>query len=434
MRSCVLVLATVLFSFNASQQSFAAAPEGARSATSFDTTKRVLWTTGNVQGSPEPPDPFTTENAFPNIRFVEPLSVGLMPGGKRFGVATRPGKVFTFEISPTADRAQLMIDIQRTVYGFAFHPQFATNGYFYLTYVLDPKLTEEKGSRLSRFQVKPGTLEANPSSEKILLEWPSGGHNGGCLRFGPDGYLYLSTGDGSGIADGLLTGQDTSDLLGAILRIDVDHSQGSIPYSIPSDNPFVGQKDSRGEAWSIGHRQVWKFSFDRQKRLWAGEVGQDLWEMVYLIQRGGNYGWSVREGLHPFRPERRKGPGPFIDPLVEHPHSDFRSLTGGYVFESTRLPELKGAYVYGDYDTGKLWSFKLVAGKVTEHRQLTDTQIRIVEFAQDDSGEVFLVDFVGGGLHKIVKAPPAAPTKPFPRKLSETGLFASTKDHSPAPG
>ena len=230
------------------------------------------------------------------------------------------------------------------------------------------------------------------------------------------------------------TGQDISDLLGSILRIDVDHPDGSRPYSIPKDNPFVGRANARGEIWSFGHRQVWKFSFDNQQRLWAGEVGQDLWEMVYLIQKGGNYGWSVNEGKHPFRPERPKGPGEFVAPLVEHPHSDFRSITGGYVFESDRLPELKGAYIYGDYDTGKLWSLKYSGGKVTESRQLTDTQIRIVEFAQDGAGEVYLVDFAGGGFHRIVKAPPQVETKPFPRKLSETGLFASTKDLIPAAG
>ena len=230
------------------------------------------------------------------------------------------------------------------------------------------------------------------------------------------------------------TGQKIDDLLGSILRIDVDHPDSNRPYSIPQDNPFVATPGARGEIWSFGHRQVWKFSFDNQNRLWAGEVGQDLWEMVYLIQKGGNYGWSVNEGKHSFRPERPKGPGEFQAPIVEHSHTDFRSITGGYVFQSSRLPELKGAYIYGDYDTGKLWSLRVDGKKVTESRELADTQIRTVEFAQDDAGEVYLVDFAGGGFHRIVKAPPQVATKPFPRKLSETGLFASTKDHIPAAG
>jgi uncharacterized repeat protein (TIGR03806 family) len=316
-----------------------------------------------------------------------------------------------------------------------FHPQFASNRQIFVTYILDPAQTQDQGSRVSRFELRDGaTPEATLKTEKVILEWPSGGHNGGCMRFGPDGCLYLATGDGSGIADGLETGQNIGDLLGAILRIDVDRPGDTLPYTIPKDNPFVGQAGARGEIWSFGHRQIWKFSFDDQKRLWAGEVGQDLWEMIYVIQRGGNYGWSVNEGKHPFRPERPRGPGEFQQPIVEHPHSDFRSITGGYVCRSERLPELKGAYIYGDYDTGKLWSLKYDGDKVTAHQQLADTQIRIVEFTQDAAGEVYLVDFAGGGLHKIVTAPPVVATKPFPRKLSETGLFASTKDYRPAKG
>ncbi len=395
--------------------------------------KRELWITGNIHGSPEPPDRFTTQDAFPKLKFHEPLSVGAVPGQNRFGVATRPGKIYLFDNRPDVSESELILDLKHTTYGLVFHPKFATNRQIFVTYIVDPAKTDENGSRLSRFEIG-ASPEATLKSEKIILEWPSGGHNGGCLRFGPDGYLYLATGDGSGIADGLETGQNIKDLLGSILRIDVDQPGGRRSYSVPADNPFANRKDARGEIWSFGHRQVWKFSFDDQKRLWAGEVGQDLWEMVYLIQRGGNYGWSVNEGKHPFRPERPRGPGDFQQPVVEHPHSDFRSITGGYVFQSDRLPELKGAYVYGDYDTGKVWSLKYENGKVTAHQQLADTQIRIVEFAQDAAGEVLLVDFAGGGFHKIVPAPPVTETKPFPTKLSQTGLFASTRDHTPAKG
>ena len=401
----------------------------------FDVRKRELWTSGNLRGTPEPPDPYTTEDAFPQVKFSEPLAVDLVPGSRRLGVATRPGKIYTMENRRGVEKPDLLINIRKTTYGVAFHPRFAENRYFYVTYVLDRLKFEPKGSRLSRFEARQDNpLKADPKTEKIILEWPSGGHNGGCIRFGPDGYLYLSTGDGSGIADGLLTGQDLGDLLGAILRIDVDHPEAGRPYTIPRDNPFVDTPGARGEIWSFGHRQVWKFSFDRQKRLWGGEVGQDLWEMIYIIERGGNHGWSVNEGKHPFRPERKKGPGAFATPLVEHPHSDFRSLTGGSIYESDRLPELKGAYIYGDYDTGKVWSLRFDGGKVNDHHQLADTQIRIVEFARDEAGDVYLVDFAGGGLHRIVKAPPPAATESFPRKLSETGLFASTPDLVPARG
>jgi uncharacterized repeat protein (TIGR03806 family) len=418
--------------------SLGAEPHPARDATAkspFDVRQRQPWTSENLRGTPEPPDPYTTQDAFPQLKFFEPLSVGVIPGSGRFGVATRPGKIYSFENRPDVAKADLLIDIGKTTYGVVFHPRFAENRYFYVTYVLDALKTEPKGSRLARFEAsKTDPPVADPATERILLEWPSGGHNGGCLRFGPEGYLYLSTGDGSGIADEFATGQDLGDLLGAILRIDVDHSEGDRTYTIPRDNPFVATLGARGEIWSFGHRQVWKFGFDRRKRLWAGEVGQDLWEMIYLVERGGNHGWSVNEGRHPFRPERKKGPGVFATPLVEHPHSDFRSITGGYVYGSDRLPKLKDAYIYGDYDAGKVWSLRLDDGKVTDHRQLADTQIRIVEFARDEAGEVYLVDFAGGGLHRLTETPPQAATKPFPRKLSETGLFESTKDVRPAAG
>jgi uncharacterized repeat protein (TIGR03806 family) len=401
----------------------------------FDVHQRRLWTSENLRGTPEPPDPYTTEDAFRRLKFFEPLSAGVVPGAGRLGIATRPGKIYTFANRPDVAAADLLIDLGKTTYGLAFHPRFAENGYFYVTYVLDANETLPKGSRVSRFEARrTDPPVADPATEQILLEWPSGGHNGGCMRFGPEGYLYLSTGDGSGIADELMTGQDLGDLLGAILRIDVDHPDGDRRYTIPRDNPFVTTPGARGEIWSFGHRQVWKFSFDRRGQLWAGEVGQDLWEMIYRIERGGNHGWSVNEGKHPFRPERRKGPGTFAAPIVEHPHSDFRSITGGYVSESDRLPKLKGAYIYGDYDAGKVWSLRFDGGKVSDHHQLADTQIRIVEFARDEAGEVYLVDFAGGGLHRLVEAPPRAATRPFPHKLSETGLFTSTKDVRPAPG
>src|SRR5262245_19157588 len=280
--------------------SHGAEPRPAHDATAkrpFDVRRRQPWTSENLRGTPEPPDPYTTEDAFRRLRFFEPLSVGVVSGSGRFGVATRPGKIYTFENRPDVATAELLIDLGRTTYGLVFHPRFAQNRYFYATYVLDPTGTEPKGSRLSRFEAgRTDPPVADPTTETILLEWPSGGQNGGCIRFGPEGYLYLSTGDGSGIADELQTGQDLGDLLGAILRIDVDHPEGDRAYTIPGDNPFVATPGARGEIWSFGHRQVWKFSFDRRERLWAGEVGQDLWEMVYLIARGGNYGWSVNEG------------------------------------------------------------------------------------------------------------------------------------------
>jgi uncharacterized repeat protein (TIGR03806 family) len=399
--------------------------------------KRTLWTTSRVKGSPDPPPPYRTEVAFPKLmKFDQPLDMAAVPGSDRLVIAERFGKIYSFVNRPDVAKADLLLDLKKTVYAVTFHPQFAKNGYVYVTYVLDPDKTEPKGTRVSRFVVdRDKGFRADPATEKIIFEWPSGGHNAGCLKFGPDGYLYIATGDGSGIADELQTGQDVSDLLSSILRIDVDKPAEGQTYSVPKDNPFVGVKGARPEIWAYGLRQPWKFSFDRATgELWAGEVGQDLWEMVLRIEKGGNYGWSVTEGSHPFRPERKRGPTPILPPVIEHPHSEFRSLTGGYVYRGQRLKDLVGAYIYGDYDTGKLWALRFDGKKVTWAQELATTRQRIITFAEDHAGELYHVDFMGGNILRLVPAPKEPVTQDFPRKLSETGLFTSTKDLTPAPG
>lgn len=399
--------------------------------------KRVPWTTSRIHGSPDPAPPYQTRNAFPKLKFNEPLAMTAIPGMSKFAIAERPGRIYAFDNRRDATDPDLIIDLARTVYGLAIHPKFRDNGYVFVMSMVGGE-GEPRGSRISRFTVKDPrgeSWEAAMASEQVIFEWPAGGHNGGCLQFGPDGCLYIATGDGSGIADQYETGQDVADVRGKILRIDVDRREQGRAYAIPADNPFAKQPAARPEIYSYGHRQVWKFSFDRQGRLWAGEVGQDLWEMIYVVQKGGNYGWSVQEGAHPFRPERKRGPTAILAPLIEHTHADFRSITGGYVYESSRLSELRGAYIYGDYDTGRIWSLRYDGQRVTDHRELEDTQLRIVSFAQDAEGEVYLVDFAGGGIHWLVPAPKSDDNPDdFPRKLSETGLFTSTKDLVPAPG
>ena len=398
--------------------------------------KRVPFNGSRVNGAPGPPAPCITQSAFPKLKFYEPLAMTTIPGTDRLVIAERKGKIFSFANDRQTDQQELLIDLEKTVYGVTFHPKYHSNGYVYVTYIVDPEKPSPQGSRLSRFQSKPDDrLHVDKTSEQVILEWPSGGHNGGCIAFGPDGFLYLTTGDGSGIADELQTGQNVGDLLAAILRIDVDHQAGGKNYAVPKDNPFVNTPDARPEIWAYGLRQAWKFSFDRQSgEMWAGEVGQDLWEMVYKIEKGGNYGWSVSEGTHPFRPERKLGPTPILKPVIEHPHSDFRSITGGFVYRGSRLKDLVGAYVYGDYDTGKIASLRYDGGKLTAATELVDTPLRIVTFGEDAAGEIYIVDFIGGGLHLLAPAPKAEPVADFPRRLSDTGLFADTASHQPAPG
>ena len=418
----------------------AAAEEGSNKENgfrdSYATLKRTLWSTSRVKGSPDPPNPFRTEVAFPHLKFEQPLELTIAPGSNRLFVVERFGKIFSFEVNRETTEAELLIDLEKTTYGLAFHPRFQENGYFYVTYVLDPLKTLPKGTRISRFQVRPDNrYQADPASETIIFEWPSGGHNGGCLRFGPDGYLYIAAGDGSGIADGHDTGQDISDVLASIMRIDVDRPDPGKNYGIPKDNPFASRTGARPEIWAYGLRQIWKMNFDRPTgNLWAGEVGQDLWEMIYLIQRGGNYGWSVQEGSHPFRPERRLGPTPILKPVVEHGHSDFRSITGGFVYRGDRLPEIAGTYVYGDYDTGRIWGFRYDGDQVSVHRELVDTSFRIIDFGQTHQGELYVMDFIGGQIHRLVPSPAVHQPDQFPRRLSQAGLFASVREHKPAPG
>jgi uncharacterized repeat protein (TIGR03806 family) len=400
--------------------------------------KRVPWTTSRVVGSPDPPPPYRLESVYPGLKFDQALELAIVPGSERWVVAERYGKIYTISTDPKKARKELLLDVGRVVYGVVMHPQFAKNGYFYVTSISSPPDKDEpSGSRVSRFKVtQTDPPRADMKSEQVILTWPSGGHNGGCIRFGPDGYLYLGTGDGSGIADGLNTGQDISDLLASLIRIDVDKHDKGKAYRVPEDNPFVAQKGARPEIWAYGLRQPWKFSFDSATGdLWVGEVGQDLWESIYKIQKGGNYGWSVREGSHPFRIDRKVGPTPILPPIVEHPHSEFRSLTGGYVYHSKRLPKLTGAYVYGDYDTGRVWMLRYDGKKVTEHRELAKSRHRIVAWGQDHAGEVYALDFMSGAILRLVDNPPAPADAPkFPRKLSETGLFASTRDLKPAAG
>jgi uncharacterized repeat protein (TIGR03806 family) len=408
--------------------------------------KRVLWTGSKVQGSPEPPPKYRTALAFPRLqKFEEPLDFAFAPGTQRLFVAERWGKIYSFLNDASAATADLVTYLHGTgdggkktkqhIYAFAVHPRFKENGFIFVAYIPDMEQSTAKGSRVSRFTAKGEPPVIDKASEKVIFEWPNGGHNGCCMKFGPDGHLYITTGDGSGIADENQIGQNLSSVHSKILRVDVDHPGLGKPYGIPKDNPFVDTKGALPEIWAYGLRQPWRMSFDRKTgELWCGEVGQDLWEMVYKIEKGGNYGWSVKEGTHDFRPERKKGPTPILAPVIEHSHSDFRSITGGFVYRGKRLPELFGHYIYGDFDTGRIWCY--LGGSPGRQEELTRTTYRVVSWGEDEAAELYFLDFMGGGIYQLVDAPKeaAAANSSFPRKLSETGIFSSTRDHKVAPG
>jgi putative heme-binding domain-containing protein len=259
------------------------------------------------------------------------------------------------------------------------------------------------------------------------------------LHFGYDGFLYISTGDAASPnpPDALDTGQDISDLLSSILRIDVDHEDKDKLYAIPHDNPFLSTPRARPEVWAYGFRNPWRMSFDRPTGdLWVGDVGWELWEMVYRVKRGGNYGWSVMEGPQAVRPQSKRGPTPILPPNLAFPHTEAASITGGYVYRGKRLKDLAGAYICGDWVTKKLWGTLFDGDKIVWHKELAQGTQRVVAFGLDQDQELYFVNHdENGTIHQLSPNDAAKDYRPnFPRQLSETGLFARVKDHMPAPG
>jgi putative heme-binding domain-containing protein len=405
---------------------------------------RVPWTGSRMIGTPEPSPPYTVEPAFPKVKFEFPVALVQAEGTERLFIGELRGRIASFPNDPMCTKTDLAIDVAKlhpdltALYGLAFHPRFDENRYVYVCYVLKNDVPD--GSVVSRFAVSradPPVID--PRSEKVLVTFWSGGHNGGCLDFGTDGYLYISTGDAGDAAPPdarKMTGQDCSDLLSSILRIDVDHPGPGKPYGIPPDNPFVKTPNVRPEIWAFGLRNPWRMSIDRATGdLWVGDVGWELWEMIHKVKRGGNYGWSVMEGPQPVHVEGRRGPTPILPPLIAHPHSEAASITGGYVYHGTRLPELAGAYIYGDYQTGTIWGLRCAGDTVTWHRELARSPLHLAAFGESRDGELFLIDHDRTHqVYRLARNPAAKVTHDFPRRLSETGLFDSTRDHRPAPG
>jgi uncharacterized repeat protein (TIGR03806 family) len=407
----------------------------------FGLEERIPWTTSRLQGSPEPPPEYRLTRAFPQISFKGPVFIAQDPLSDRLLVAEYEGRIFSFLPNDPTGKKDLFLDMGRGISAFSFHPKYKENGYVFVFSHADMKLPSraKQKSRVSRYQLEPGSNppRLRPESETVIVEWRSGGHNGGEAIIGPDGYLYISTGDGTSGSDVNDSGQNLTDLHSVMMRLDVDHPDPGRNYSIPKDNPFVNTPGALPEIWAYGFRNPWRFSFDPETgRPWVGDVGQDLWEMIELSDRGANHGWSVMEGTHPFQPGRKRGPTPIVPPIVEHHHSDCRSITGGYVYQGSKLKELRGAYLYGDYQYGKVWGLRYDhnAKKVTWHQVLASSTVKISSFGVGRDGSFYALDYDGGYIAQLEKAPPAAKMPPFPRKLSETGLFTSVRDHKVAPG
>lgn len=399
--------------------------------------KRTAWTTSRVVGSPDPAPPLKAVRAFAKLSFANPLYIIAEPGvakgmQERLLVVEQHGKILGFANDPAVEQTAPFLTLEdRDTYGMTFHPNYAENCYVYVFSNGPNSAGENKLNRISRFVVsRDGPKACDPASEQVIIEWASNGHNGGDLAFGPDGMLYISAGDGTSDSDTNLTGQKISDLVSGMLRIDVDHPAPGMGYAIPKDNPFLDVAGARGELWAYGFRNPWRIHFDPQGNLWCGDIGQDQWEMVEIVRRGDNYGWSVVEGGSPFYLERARGPHPFVKPAIAHPHSEARSITGGVTYLGSKFPELRGAYIYGDYGTGKIWAARYDGAKITFHQEIADTPYQILGFGADAAGEIYFVDYAGP-LYTLERPAPEPPKPPFPRRLSETGLFVSTANHTP---
>jgi len=373
---------------------------------------------------------------FPALTLEHPVWMSEAPDGSdRFFIVDQVGRIVIADKGTDGSKTNEFLNIvdrhpnsayEQGLISISFHPGFATNGLFYIYYNQtnsNPQGMFPCRSVISELKVSADdTNRADLKSERILLEVPQpyANHKAGELTFGRDGYLYLGLGDGGQGCDPYNNAQNSASLLGKILRIDVN-SRGvikrgtniiALPYGIPSDNPFVNEPDmggfgARHEIYAWGLRNPWRYSFDRQTgQMWVGDVGQDLWEEVDLIVKGGNYGWNVREGFHYFKP----GPpgAQYIDPVIEYPHkpellkeSKFPQhaigacVIGGYVYRGSKYPALQGVYLYADFALGTIYGLRYNDGQVTTYGTLLEQPKNITSFAEDAAGELYVLSYDG---------------------------------------
>jgi len=316
-------------------------------------------------------------------------------------VVEQTGKIRVFEDSPDASETSVFLDLsgiidagsnEKGLLGLAFHPDYEQNGYFYVNY------TDRSNTVIARYTRK-SAREADPDSGQVLLTFrqPYANHNGGQLDFGPDGYLYIGTGDGGSAGDPDNNAQNPASLLGKILRIDVDHPDGDLPYGIPASNPYFGNSEGyREEIYALGLRNPWRFSFDTTGTLWVADVGQNDWEEIDLVENGGNYGWSVMEGTHTYKDNTGVDAALLSPPIWEYPHADHNDcITGGYVYNGDAIPELRGRYIYGDFESGRIWCLWIDADVTVQNQELLDTDLLISSFGIDAQGELRIIDIKG---------------------------------------
>lgn len=355
-----------------------------------------------AQNTPAGPE-YRLVEAFPNLTFRRPTDLqSPRDGTNRLFVVEQDGVIRVFQNRPEEKNSTVFLDLGARVnkdgnemglLGLAFHPQFKSHPVFFVDYTAT-KMTR-RITRVSRFAVSkyPGAADAASEETVIEIGQPYSNHNGGQVAFGPDGMLYIALGDGGAAGDPNGNAQDPRSLLGKLLRIDVAKK----PYAIPPDNPFRGSDSSRPEIFAWGLRNPWRFSFDRASgQLWTGDVGQNTFEEIDIIEKGKNYGWDCREGMHPYEPERDQsdrcqGATGWVDPVWEYGRDQGISVTGGYVYRGHALPDLVGWYVYADYGSGNIWALRMENGKAV-NRLLTKGNILISTFGVDENDELYICE------------------------------------------
>lgn len=411
-------------------------------SSSSPAAERVPWTTSRILGSPEPPSPYVVERVLHQGRIQNATELDFIPGSNWALILAQNGRLHGVDRARGGEPrmlADLAVAVGREgeAYSLEFHPGFATNHLVYAALWASGVRPQEM--RIVRFELQPGNPPTlDPATAKTIVSWPSSGHNGCDLHFGPDGMLYFSAGDSASPVppDPHETGQRLDDFLSSIMRIDVDSVEGDRSYSIPADNPFINTPGALPEIWAYGFRNPWKMSFDpRDGALWVGDVGWELWEMIFRIDHGGfNGGWSIVEGPHSVNPDWPRGPTPISPPVISMSHIEATSITGGLVYRGTKLPELRDAFIFGDWGMSRLWALWWRDGKLDRMQELAVTPHQIIGFAEDEAGELYYLDYRDGSIYELRPNPQSGDGTEFPRKLSETGLFTSVKDHALAPG
>ncbi|NIJ53457.1 PQQ-dependent sugar dehydrogenase [Dyadobacter arcticus] len=360
----------------------------------------------------EPEKTLSATNAFPALTFNRPVEIQQVAGDStRFFVVEQEGVINVFSNNKSVATSQIFLDIkskvqaggERGLLGLAFHPDFKTNGYFFVNYTAGSPLK----TVISRFKAASSTgNQADPQSEAILFTFnqPYDNHNGGSLQFGKDGLLYIATGDGGSGGDPQNNAQNHRSHLGKILRVDVNKTDKG-NYGIPADNPFVAASSGfLPEIYAYGLRNPWRISFDTETgRLFAGDVGQNVREEIDIITKGGNYGWRLKEGVDCYNPSSDCNPAGLTEPIHDYKQDNGdRSITGGYVYRGTAIPSLSGKYIYGDYVSGRIWALEMDGDKKKSNAVILENQGSISSFGQDTKGEVYFLNHSEGKVMKLV--------------------------------